>query len=617
MSNSTTEIFFDEKHIMHQVKFAILLTLQIPSLVLSLLILIFFSIHRSILRARQNQALFVLLIINFIQVTFDLPMVIHYNHLGRVSPATHAYCTWWTFLEYTLNGAGEMLMATISIQRHIIVFNAGAFKIRSFRYLFHHLPLLICIIYPIILYLIIIVFDSCDGTQWDFNANVCGLANCFMVYNKPLAAADWGVNNGFPIIVITVANVALIIRVVRQRIRCHGSVSWRKQRKMTLQLLSISCLYIIAWFPGIIVAIIQHLVLPTFLLEIQIEYIFYLTYMICLFIPWICLGLFPEFIKWIWNGITPRKTSSVEIRSYFIEKDPFNGWTDGLSIFDSKEKHLLYHVKSTSYFFEKRVELFDRSSQQITATLTYSYNNIKVKQGEFSILNLSSNERLNGTIKDTARLFHNEYIMKWNEQSVLIETKFFSILTTFRYENHNEILATLDERVFSSLWRNKYDLQKTSLRLFSNVCGLANCYLVYNKVLGTFDWAVDNGTPIFLIILANVGLVLRVVRQRLRRQGLITWRKQRRMTIQLLSVSFLYFFAWFPNIFIGIIQQLFNPTFLFDIQFNYIFDLTYLICLLLPWICLGLFPEFIKWIRKLFSKRNQRQMTIRPVNDLT
>ncbi|UJR38532.1 hypothetical protein I4U23_031200 [Adineta vaga] len=77
-------------------------------------------------------------------------MVIHFNRLGRVSPATNAYCKWWTFLEYTLNGAGEMLMATISIQRHIIVFNAGAFKIRSFRYLFHHLPLLLYIVYPLI-----------------------------------------------------------------------------------------------------------------------------------------------------------------------------------------------------------------------------------------------------------------------------------------------------------------------------------------------------------------------------------------------------------------------------------------------------------------------------------
>ncbi|CAF0970687.1 unnamed protein product [Adineta ricciae] len=310
MENSTLSTNVETQYLSHRIKFAILLTLQIPSIIISLLIFLYFFTHQSIFYIRQNQALLVLLIVNFIQVTFDLPMVIHFNRLGYISPATNAYCKWWTFLEYSLNGTNEMLMATISIQRHILIFHANLFNNRLNRYVFHHLPLLICIIYPMIFYIIIILFDTCDGTQWNFYANICGLANCYMVYEKSLATFDWVFNNGFPIIVITLADVSLIIRVVRQRLRRHGSVSWKKQRRMTIQLLSVSCLYMIAWFPGIIVAAIQYLVSPTFLLDIQVEYIFYLTYMICLFIPWICLGLFPEFIKWIWKNVTPRKTSS-------------------------------------------------------------------------------------------------------------------------------------------------------------------------------------------------------------------------------------------------------------------------------------------------------------------
>jgi len=297
------ETFTDEKYVLHRVIFGILLTLQIPSILLSLLILIFFFTHRALLHVRQNQALILLLVINFIQVTFDLPMVINFNRLGRISPATPAYCTWWTFLEYTLNVASEMLMATISIQRHIFVFQANLFNVRLYRYLFHHIPLLFCIIYPTILYLIIVVFYPCDGTQWDYSSNACGLANCYLLYNKVLTTYDWVVDTGLPTVVLIVSDVALVVRTIRQKIRRQRIISWRKQRRMTLQLLSISSLYFIAWFPNLVIGLVQEFILPTFLIEIQVDYIFYLTYLVCLLIPWVCLGLFPEFTKWIQNDL--------------------------------------------------------------------------------------------------------------------------------------------------------------------------------------------------------------------------------------------------------------------------------------------------------------------------
>ncbi len=303
MNNTNVETFVDDQYLLHRIKFYLLLSLQIPATFLCLLIFIFFFTHRALFRVRQNQALLILLVVLFIQLTFDLPMVVYYNYLGRISPATSGYCTWWTFLEYTLNVASEILMATISIQRHIFVFQANLFNVRLYRYLFHHIPLLFCIIYPIILYLIIVVFYPCDGTQWNFNESVCGLANCYLLYDTVLATYDWVVDNGFPIVVIAFANVALIIRVIRQKIRRQGVASWRKQRRMTLQLLSISSLYIIAWFPSIFVAIVQNFFLPTFLADVQLEYIFYLTYLVCLLAPWVCLGLFPEFINWFYNAL--------------------------------------------------------------------------------------------------------------------------------------------------------------------------------------------------------------------------------------------------------------------------------------------------------------------------
>lgn len=96
------EVFENGKMVLHRIKFAILIVLQIPSILISLLIFLFFLTHRTSLHCLQNQALLLLLSINFLLVTVDLPMPIHFYHLGYVSPPKAIYCTWWTFLEYSL-----------------------------------------------------------------------------------------------------------------------------------------------------------------------------------------------------------------------------------------------------------------------------------------------------------------------------------------------------------------------------------------------------------------------------------------------------------------------------------------------------------------------------------
>jgi hypothetical protein len=307
MNMSSTGTFEDDKFVLHHVKFLILISLQIPSILLSILIFTFFFTHRTVLRNLQNQALLVLLVVNFVQVTCDLPMPIQFYRLGYISPATAAYCTWWTFFEFSLNVASEYLMGAISIQRHMLVFKSRLLQVRWKRFLFYHFPLLFCVLYPIIFYLIVIVFYPCDGTQWDFTSNACGFADCYLVYNEVLSTYDWVVNNGLPTVVILLSDLILVIRVVRQKRRQRRAISWRKQRRMTLQLLSISCLYMIAWLPSMIIAVIQQVNSLSFLAQIQSDYILDLTYIVCLFIPWVCLGLLPGLLTWMRNGVCLRQ----------------------------------------------------------------------------------------------------------------------------------------------------------------------------------------------------------------------------------------------------------------------------------------------------------------------
>jgi hypothetical protein len=76
-------------------------------------------------------------------------------------------------------------MVTISIQRYILKFEAHLLHVRFKHYTLYYLPLPFCLIYPI-------VFYPCDGTQWDSTSNLCGYANCYLLYNKVLSTFDCG-----------------------------------------------------------------------------------------------------------------------------------------------------------------------------------------------------------------------------------------------------------------------------------------------------------------------------------------------------------------------------------------------------------------------------------------
>ena len=299
MENSSTQVFVEENYVLHRVKFAVILSFHIPASTLNLIILMFFVKNYRTLRSPQYPALLILLILNFIQLSSTLPLDVRFYYLGYVSPATPSFCTFWTFIEFTLNEVSEYLMATISVQRHMLIFNGHVLRIRRMRFIFHHLPLLFCLTYPAIFYLFAILLYPCDGTQYDYSNNICGLATCYLVYDKVLGTLDWSVNNGLPMVIDVSANVLLIARVIRQKRRQNQPLPWRKQRRRTVQLFCLSSLYLVAWSPCFVVSLVQILGYPTFLARIQTDYFIDLIYLVNLFLPWVCLGLIPEFLAWI------------------------------------------------------------------------------------------------------------------------------------------------------------------------------------------------------------------------------------------------------------------------------------------------------------------------------
>lgn len=149
---------------LNRVKFSVLLALQIPAFFLTLLIFYFFLKNRATLKTPQNYALFILLLVTYIQLAVTIPLRIHFFALGYASPATPLYCTIWTYITYTTSTMSEYLMATISVQRHMLVFHGHVVRIYWKCIVFHHLPLFLCLIYPLIFYMFVVLIYPCDGS---------------------------------------------------------------------------------------------------------------------------------------------------------------------------------------------------------------------------------------------------------------------------------------------------------------------------------------------------------------------------------------------------------------------------------------------------------------------
>lgn len=285
--------------VLYRTKFGIILTFQILAIFVSLIIFTFFAKHRTDRNAPQNIVLQVLLSVNFVQLVCSTPLSLYFFYIGRVYPMSAAYCSFWTAFESVLNISSDYLLATMSVQRHMLIFNGNVLRVRWMRNLLHYVPIIFCIVYPTIFYLYAMVLYPCDGTQWDFTSDICGYTDCYLMFNPGLAMFDMMANNTMPLVVDVVANAVLIARVAKHKRSFHQANTWRRHRQMTIQLFCVSSLFICAWAPCLIVQMVESLRDPTFLVQIQRDFLLDIVNIEYLLMPWLFLLFIPELSKWI------------------------------------------------------------------------------------------------------------------------------------------------------------------------------------------------------------------------------------------------------------------------------------------------------------------------------
>jgi hypothetical protein len=121
--------------IAYSIHFWLYLVPIIPSVLVTIFNLYHLLSSRALHTAPNNHVIILLLSCGLIQTLTSIVWYIHYYRTGTVLSSTPTFCGTWVFIDS-------------SMERHILVFYPNWFATKSKRFLFHYLPLAICILWP-------------------------------------------------------------------------------------------------------------------------------------------------------------------------------------------------------------------------------------------------------------------------------------------------------------------------------------------------------------------------------------------------------------------------------------------------------------------------------------
>lgn len=315
-SNQQREIDFSTPEVSHRFQFWSLLIFGIPSLICSLF-LFYQYLSNSVRRhAIHNHTILIIILANIILIVTDFSwMLDSLRHAGTVLSATEAFCLIWWFLDFTLYNTQTIILAWASIERHILIFHSRILSTRKQRFYYHYLPLILLLVYLICFYIGVIFIPPCEN-QFEFVSIECGLNPCYLNM-KFLAVWDSIVHSALPTGIIAVFSLALLYRVIAHKVHLQQPVQWRKHRRLSIQLLSLSGVYLFLNLPLTIIMLIQLFQKPgpQFGFGTQL-YMFFLTYGVTLSLPFVIYLNYLSSEKPKQQRIVPFLTHSQHQRMY-------------------------------------------------------------------------------------------------------------------------------------------------------------------------------------------------------------------------------------------------------------------------------------------------------------
>ena len=274
----------------HSVLFWLFLAINTPAVICSFFVLYHLLTERSSRQALHNHAIIVILIFNLIYQLIDIPLHLQYFRTGLVRPAMSILCLFWWFIDYGFFFINLVLLMWSSFERHIIIFHAWIVATLWKRLFFHYLPICMIVLLILSFYGVAIFTPPCQN-EFDFTADLCGMAGCYdsLPFFGLIERIGWAI---VPTILIVIFSVVLLMRVVLQKYRVHRVVEWRKQRKLTLHLITISAIYLCFDGPLTMISLVRLSGQPRWAHD-EYPIFFYLSYLPILLLPMACISSLP------------------------------------------------------------------------------------------------------------------------------------------------------------------------------------------------------------------------------------------------------------------------------------------------------------------------------------
>ncbi|CAF4104787.1 unnamed protein product [Adineta steineri] len=276
-------------------RFWFLIILNTLSILCTGFVLYHLLFDRILRQAMNNHVIIILLIINFLIETIDMPFILRFYRFPTTWYITVSLSQFWSFIDYGFYSAQLILFAWAAIERHILIFHDRWVSTKRKRFFFHYFPIAIIIIYCFMYYLVVIVFLACKTMNVQNPINGVPVP---CVYNYSFYVKwDLFCHQIIPSIIIAVFSIGLLARVLHQKTRLHRAIEWRKQRKMTIQLLSTAVVYQVFNFPWAFLQFCHFLNLPIDEDRQVFRVAFFSPYYVIGFLPFLCCASLPELMK--------------------------------------------------------------------------------------------------------------------------------------------------------------------------------------------------------------------------------------------------------------------------------------------------------------------------------
>lgn len=284
----------ENKTLKRSIRFWIFLIADPPAILCTVFVLYHLLTKKILRQTLNNHVLIVLLSFALLYQIIDIPLHLQFLFDGFTRPSIPLTCLVWWFIDWGFFYVIAALFVFASIERHIFIFHSYLFIKRRNRFLLHYFPLFSIVTIVLGFYIIVLFTPICEN-EFDYSVYLCGTHACYGSI-PVFIFIEQVIFSALNSCLVAIFSLTLLIRVIWQKFRARRFISWRKQRRLAIQTISLALLYLICSFPLAIIYIVRLYFDPNWA-EDYISVFFFFTYFPILLLPYLCLGSIPRLSK--------------------------------------------------------------------------------------------------------------------------------------------------------------------------------------------------------------------------------------------------------------------------------------------------------------------------------